>query len=354
MSATVGPLIVQRTVSYCYLNVKHRLMKNATLRQLRVFASVARHLSFIRAAEEMNLTAPAVSMQIKELELEVGLPLFDRSSRKVSLTMVGEYMLAHTRRVLSAMRDAEDLVARFRGLQTGVLDVGMVSTAKYFLPRLLAQFRDEHPGIEIRLQVSNNREQVVMLMQQGDIELAIMGRPPKGWPTRAEPFAMHPHVLVTSIDHPFTRMEEVPASALSGEGFIVREPRSGTRAALDEYMRGASDGAARGDADVEQRGHQAGGDGRHGHVAAVAAHHGTGTRSPPDRDARMPRACRSCGAGTWSTTWPRRCRRPRRRSATSFSNAARHFWRSKQQLNGQAVDEACERDCFKDGVDRAA
>ncbi len=110
---TVAALIVCRTVSYCYLNGKHFLMKNATLRQLRVFASVARHLSFIRAAEEMKLTAPAVSMQIKELELEVGLPLFDRTSRQVSLTMVGEYMLAHTRRVLSAMRDAEDLVARF-------------------------------------------------------------------------------------------------------------------------------------------------------------------------------------------------------------------------------------------------
>jgi DNA-binding transcriptional LysR family regulator len=211
-------------------------MKNATLRQLRVFASVARHLSFIRAAEELKLTAPAVSMQIKELETEVGLPLFDRTSRQVSLTTIGEYMLAHTRRVLAAVRDAEDLVARFRGLQTGALDVGMVSTAEYFLPRLLAQFRQEHPGIEIRLQVANNREEIVSLMQQSDIELAIMGRPPQGWPTRAEPFAMHPHVLVTSIDHPFTRMEVVPAGALLAEGFIVREPGSGTRAALDEYM----------------------------------------------------------------------------------------------------------------------
>ncbi len=211
-------------------------MKNASLRQLRVFASVARHLSFVRAAEELGLTPPAVSMQIKELETEVGLPLFDRSSRKVSLTMVGEYVLAYTQRVLAAMRDAEDMVARFRGLKTGMLDVAMVSTAKYFLPRMLAQFRDEHPGIEIRLQVGNNREEVVDLMQQGRVELAIMGRPPKHWPTRAEPFAMHPHVLVTSVDHPFARAEKVPASALLNEGFIVREPGSGTRAALDEYM----------------------------------------------------------------------------------------------------------------------
>ena len=172
-------------------------MKNVSLRQLRVFASVAKHLSFARAAEELNLSPPAVSMQIKELEVEVGLPLFDRTSRKVSLTTVGEYLLAYTRRVLAAMRDAEDVVARFRGLKTGVLDVGMVSTAKYFVPRMLAQFRDEHPGVEIRLQVCNNRDEVVTLMQQGGVELAIMGRPPQSWPTRAEPFAMHPHVLVT-------------------------------------------------------------------------------------------------------------------------------------------------------------
>jgi len=211
-------------------------MKNATLRQLRVFTSVARHLNFARAAEELGLTAPAVSMQIKELETDTGLLLFDRSKRKVSLTTAGEYVLASTQRVLAAMRDAEDMVARFRGLKTGVLDVAMVSTAKYFLPRLLAQFRQEHPGIDIRLLAADNREAIVRLLQQGNIELAIMGRPPQGWPTRAEPFAMHPHVLVTAIDHPFTRSEKVSASALMNEGFIVREPGSGTRAALDEYM----------------------------------------------------------------------------------------------------------------------
>src|ERR1700758_1913573 len=211
-------------------------MKNATLRQLRVFSAVARHLSFVRAAQELGLTAPAVSMQIKELETEVGLPLFDRTSRKVSLTMVGEYVLAYTQRVLGAMRDAEDMVARFRGLRTGMLDVAMVSTAKYFLPRLLARFRDEHPGVEIRLHVGNNREEVVALMREGAVELAIMGRPPRDWPSRAEPFAMHPLVLVTSVEHPFARAENVPASALLGEDFIVREPGSGTRAALDEYM----------------------------------------------------------------------------------------------------------------------
>jgi DNA-binding transcriptional LysR family regulator len=211
-------------------------MKNVTLRQLRIFASVARHSSFVRAAEELNLSPPAISMQIKDMEADVGQPLFDRSSRRVSLTMVGEYVLAHTNRVLKTLRDADDMVARFRGLKTGPLDVAMVSTAKYFLPRMLARFREQHPGIEVRLEVCNNREEIVGLMQNGSVELAVMGRPPKGWPARAEPFAMHPHVLVTAVDHPFTRLDEVPAEALAGEGFIMREPNSGTRAALDEYL----------------------------------------------------------------------------------------------------------------------
>jgi DNA-binding transcriptional LysR family regulator len=211
-------------------------MKNVSLRQLRIFAAVARHSSFVRAAEELSLSPPAVSMQIKELEAEIGLPLFDRTSRKVSLTTVGEYLLAYTRKVLAAMRDAEDMVARFRGLKTGALDVGMVSTAKYFVPRLLARFRDEHPGVEVHLHVCNNRDELVALMQQGAVELAIMGRPPQTWPTRAEPFAMHPHVLVTGPNHPFMQMERVPARALQDELLIARERGSGTRAALDEYL----------------------------------------------------------------------------------------------------------------------
>jgi LysR family transcriptional regulator, low CO2-responsive transcriptional regulator len=210
-------------------------MKNLTLRQLRVFTAVARHLSFARAAEELHLTPPAVSMQIKEMEAEVGMPLFDRTSRRVALTTIGEYLLTYARRVLSALRDAEDTVARFRGLRAGPLDVAMVSTAKYFVPRLLTRFREDHPGIDVQLQVGNNREELVELLQQGDAEIAVMGRPPAGWPTRAESFALHPHVLVTAPSHPFAQREFVSIRALAEEGFIVREPGSGTRAALDEY-----------------------------------------------------------------------------------------------------------------------
>jgi LysR family transcriptional regulator, low CO2-responsive transcriptional regulator len=211
-------------------------MKNVTFRQLRAFSTVARHLSFARAAEELHLTPPAVSMQVKELEQQVGLPLFDRSGRNVTLTTTGEYMLAYARKALAVMKDAEDMIARFRGLQGGQLAIGIVSTAKYFVPQLLAQFRTDHPALDVRLSMGN-REQLVALMQRGEVDLAIMGRPPREWATRAEPFAAHPHVLVTAINHPLTKRDHIAAISLADEGFIVRENGSGTRAALEEYMR---------------------------------------------------------------------------------------------------------------------
>jgi DNA-binding transcriptional LysR family regulator len=210
-------------------------MKNVTMRQLRIFSAVAQHLSFARAAETLHLTPPAVSMQVKELEASVGLPLFDRSGRRVSLTTTGEYMLSYARRVLAVMKDAEDTIARFRGLTGGQLAIGMVSTAEYFLPQFLARFRDEHPGVALCLRVGT-REQVVALMQGNEVDLAIMGRPPKEWATRAEPFALHPHVLVTAVDHPFVRQGGVRAEALAGEAFIVREQGSATRALLESYL----------------------------------------------------------------------------------------------------------------------
>ena len=211
-------------------------MKNVTLRQLRVFIAVGKHLSFVRAAEELSLTAPAVSMQIKDLEDQVGLPLFDRSTRTVSLTTVGEYVFAHARRVLAVLRDAEDMVANLRGLKGGALDLATVSTAIYFLPKLITLFRREHPPVQVRLRIANNGAEMARLLREGEVELALMGRPSTEWATRAEPFAMNPLVLVTAADHPFARMESVAPDALTREAFITREEGSGTRAALNEYM----------------------------------------------------------------------------------------------------------------------
>lgn len=209
-------------------------MKSVTLRQLRVLVAVARHLSVSRAAEELGLTPPAVSMQLKELEQQVGAPLFDRTGRAVTLTTTGEYLLSYARRILSTLKDAEDAMARLRSLQGGTLTIGMVGTAQYFLPGLIAAFHAEHPGIDLKLRVGH-REQLVSLMQCNEVDLAVMSRPPRELAARAEAFAMHPHVLVTAPRHPFAAMAHVPVAALAREGFIARETGSGTRAVFDEF-----------------------------------------------------------------------------------------------------------------------
>jgi DNA-binding transcriptional LysR family regulator len=213
-------------------------MRNATFRQLRVFSEVARHLSFARAAQALHLTPPAVTMQVKELEGHVGLPLFERSGRQVALTTVGEYMLVHARKILATLKDAEDTAARLQKLEAGTLSIGMVSTAKYFLPHLLAEFRREHPAVEIRLAVGN-REQLVRMLHANEVDIAIMGRPPQELATRAEPFAAHPHVFVAAPDHPLLRLGTLPVEALREQDFILREPGSGTRAAMERFLANA-------------------------------------------------------------------------------------------------------------------
>ena len=212
-------------------------MKNVTFRQIRVFSEVARRLSFVRAAEALHLTPPAVTMQVKELEASIGLALFDRQGRTVSLTTTGEYFLVYARRLLSTLKDAEDAMARFKRVEAGVLNIGLVSTAKYFIPRLLARFKEEHPGIEVRLHVTGNREQLLVLLHANEIDLAVMGRPPKEMATRAEPFAAHPLVFVGPPGHPLLAQGRPTLAALATLPFIVREPGSGTRKAMEDFLR---------------------------------------------------------------------------------------------------------------------
>jgi LysR family transcriptional regulator, low CO2-responsive transcriptional regulator len=210
-------------------------MKSATFRQLRVFNEVAKHLSFVRAAESLHLTPPAITMQIKELEGNVGLALFDRSGKKISLTTGGEYMLVFARKILATIKDAEDAAARLQRAETGVLNIGMVSTAKYFMMKMLVEFRSKHLGVEIQLS-TGNREQLVKMLQANEVDIAIMGRPPKELQTRAEPFAAHPHVFVAAINHPLVERGHLSVEDLRGYEFIVREQGSGTRAATEKFF----------------------------------------------------------------------------------------------------------------------
>lgn len=210
-------------------------MKHVTLRQLKVFEAVARHLSFSRAAEELHLTQPAVSMQVKQLEEQAGLPLTEMVGKKVFLTGAGEEVARHARRIAQQLREAEEALDAIKGVRGGRLSIGVISTAKYFAPRLLAEFRRRQPGIEINLSVSN-RETVVRQLADNEIDLAIMGQPPQEFATVAEAFADHPLVFIAAPDHPLAGRKQVAAKLLNDETFLIREPGSGTRATMERFF----------------------------------------------------------------------------------------------------------------------
>ena len=211
-------------------------MKNATIKQLRALVTVAEKQSFVRASEALHVTPPAVTMQIRDLESEVGLPLFNRKGREVTLTSAGEYCVFYAKRALAALKEGDDMMARLKRTEAGQLSVGLVSTAKYFLPRLLARFHEQHPRVEIKLRVYANRDELVALLRDAEIDLAVMGRPPKDIATQADTFAMHPHVFVAPPDHAMAHQDTILARELNGVPFIFREPGSGTRQHMTDFF----------------------------------------------------------------------------------------------------------------------
>ena len=152
------------------------------------------------------------------------------------LSTAGEYFLVHAKRLLAALKEADDSMARFKRVERGLLTIGMVSTAKYFVPHLLARFHQDHPGIDVRLRVVGNREQLVALMQTSEVDLSIMGRPPREISTRSENFATHPLVFIAPPGHPLLRQPNAPVTALGPYEFIAREHGSGTRAAMEGFF----------------------------------------------------------------------------------------------------------------------
>jgi DNA-binding transcriptional LysR family regulator len=212
-------------------------MKNVTLRQLKVFEAVANHLSFSRAAEELHLTQPAVSMQVQSLAEQAGVPLFEQMGKRIYLTAAGEELLRHARRIGQQLQEAADALAAIRGATGGRLTLGVVSTAKYFAPRLLVAFRDEHPDADLHLGVFN-REALVNQLADNQIDLAIMGAPPKEVETVASVFADHPHVIIAPAGHPLAAKKRIEPADLAGEPFLIREPGSGTRGAMERFFTG--------------------------------------------------------------------------------------------------------------------
>jgi LysR family transcriptional regulator, low CO2-responsive transcriptional regulator len=218
------------------MNRERHPMKHVTLRQLRIWRLVAEHLSFSKAARELHLTQPAISIQVKQLQQSAGVPLFEQIGKKLHLTEAGKELARYAASVTDLLRAAEETLASHRGITGGIVRIGVVSTAKYFAPSMLAAFTGIHPDVRMQLSVAN-REDIIRLLADNAIDLAIMGRPPKGLRTVASPFAKHPLVVIAPAGHPLAGKHSIPLARLANETFLMREPGSGTRMSMEKTFR---------------------------------------------------------------------------------------------------------------------
>ena len=215
-----------------------RPLKNATVRQLATFAAVARLGSVSRAAEELHLTQPAVSIQLGILEDAAGTPLLRRGARGVKLTEAGELLASYAERILALWREAGDAMAEQRGEVAGLLRVGAVTTAEYLLPPLLLEFAREHPNVQVKLAVGN-RAEIVRALAGQEVDLAIMGRPPAELKTVSAAFARHPMAFVAAPTHPLMQAAELDLASVAGANLLVRERGSGTRTTVEQLFKQA-------------------------------------------------------------------------------------------------------------------
>lgn len=212
------------------------LIRSLTLRQLQIFVAAAKNLSFARTAEALHLTPPAVSMQLKQLEENIGLPLFERSGREVRLTAAGGLFVHHAARILGEIKDTEFSLQSLLDAETGQITVGMVSTAKYFMPRMLAGYSRENQGVEVQFMVGN-REVILQKLVDNELDLAIMGRMPSEVDATSLPMAVHPYVIVAPPDHPLGSAKSFDFQELRGETFLLREEGSGSRRVAEEMFK---------------------------------------------------------------------------------------------------------------------
>lgn len=210
-------------------------MRHTTLRQLEIFEAIARLGSFTRAAEELHLTQPTVSMQMKKLAEAVNAPLYEQVGKKIYLTDTGRALAQAAREVFSILDRFEMLVAEHQGLKKGRLRLMVITTASYFAPRLLGEFARLYPGIEVALSVTN-RERVLASISENLEDLYFLGQPPENIDVVAQPFMENPLVVVAPPDHPLAGKQRIPLERLAGEPWLMREQGSGTRKALERMF----------------------------------------------------------------------------------------------------------------------
>ena len=210
-------------------------MLRLTLRQLDILEAVSRCGSFSRASEELYLTQPAVSMQVKQLEASLGLPLFEHIGKRIYLTEAGRETLATSRAVRRELANLEYAISDLQDLKGGTITVSVASSASYLAARLIATFRQEHPDVRVSLNAVN-RETLLQHLSSNSIDLALMGRPPEDHDLEAQPFMDNPLVVVAAPTHPLSKKKNIPLQRLAEEPFVGREQGSGTRSAVEKFF----------------------------------------------------------------------------------------------------------------------
>lgn len=211
-------------------------MRHTTFRQLEIFEAIARLGSFTRAADELHLTQPTVSMQIKKLTDAVRAPLFEQVGKKIYLTETGKELAQSAREVFGILDRFEMSVAEHQGLKKGRLRLMVITTASYFAPRLLGEFARLYPGIDVVLSVTN-RERVLASIADNLQDLYFLGQPPEDIDVVAQPFMDNPLVVLARPDHPLAGKPHIALDDLAHEPWLMREPGSGTRKALERMFR---------------------------------------------------------------------------------------------------------------------
>ena len=206
-----------------------------TLRQIEVFNAVAKHRNYTRASEELHLSQPAVSMQIRQLEQGIGLPLFEQVGKQMHLTEAGGQMYIYSRNMSDLLAEAEAVFEAIKGVESGTLTISVATTASHFATRLLAEFAKQHEGITISLDVTN-RQALRKQLENNEPDLVIMGQPPKGVDVEATAFMENPLVMIAPADHPLIGKKNIPLSHFANENFVVREFGSGTRGATQRFF----------------------------------------------------------------------------------------------------------------------
>ena len=212
------------------------LIRRLTLRQLKVFETVARLSGFSRAAKELHLAQPTVSLQVRQLADAIGVPLYEQIGKKIYITEAGEAVRAAAAEAFGVFDRLEMQLAELKGLRTGHLKVAVVTTAKYFIPRLLGPFVRHYPGIDIAMDVGN-RSEIVARLGRNEDDLYIMGMPPAGMDFERHRFVENPIVAIAPRGHPLGGGQRVSLARLAQEPFLLREQGSGTRMAVERFIK---------------------------------------------------------------------------------------------------------------------